>query len=121
MAFPVTHFEITAKDSKKLQTFYGSVFEWKLTDAPENYKMIDTKAGDHNGIGGGIGQSRDGKSLVTFYIETEDLKGTLAKVEKAGGARGGRGGGRGRRRPRVHGGQLQGRAKHVPSLQPVSY
>jgi predicted enzyme related to lactoylglutathione lyase len=85
MAFPVTHFEITAKDSKKLQTFYGSVFEWKLTDAPENYKMIDTKAGDHNGIGGGIGQSRDGKSLVTFYIETEDLKGTLAKVEKAGG------------------------------------
>ena len=43
------------------------------------------KAGDHNGIGGGIGQSRDGKSLVTFYIETEDLKGTLAKVEKAGG------------------------------------
>lgn len=85
MAYPVTHFEITAKDSKKLQEFYGKVFEWKLTDAPMNYKMIDTNSGEHNGIGGGIGQSRDGKGLVTFYIETTDLASTLAKVERSGG------------------------------------
>jgi predicted enzyme related to lactoylglutathione lyase len=85
MTHPVTHFEITAKDSKKLTDFYGKVFEWKLEDAPMNYKLINTNSGEHNGIGGGIGQSRDGKSLVTFYIETEDLTGTLSKVEKAGG------------------------------------
>lgn len=81
---PVTHFEITAKDSKKLQDFYGGVFGWKLNDAPMNYKMVDTQADGH-GIGGGIGQSRDGKGMLTFYIESEDLKATLAKVEKAGG------------------------------------
>ena len=85
MAYPVTHFEITAKDNKKLRQFYGTVFDWKLTDAPMNYAMINTNAGEHNGIGGGIGQSRDGKSLVTFYIETDDLKATLAMVEKQGG------------------------------------
>jgi len=85
MAYPVTHFEITAKDSKKIADFYGKVFDWSLEDAPMNYKMVKTNSGEHNGIGGGIGQSRDGKGLVTFYIETEDLKGTLSKVEKAGG------------------------------------
>ncbi len=85
MAYPVTHFEITAKDSKTLQNFYGKVFDWKLTDAPNDYKMVDTNAGDHNGIGGGIGQSRDGKGMLTVYIETDDLKGTLSSIEKAGG------------------------------------
>ena len=82
--FPVTHFEITAKESKKLQDFYGGVFGWKLTDAPMDYKMVDTGSNGH-GINGGIGQSRDGRGMLTFYIETEDLKSTLAKVEKAGG------------------------------------
>lgn len=81
---PVTHFEFTAKDTKKLQDFYSNVFEWKLEDAPMGYKMVDTNANGH-GIGGGIGQSRDGRGMLTVYIETEDLKGTLAKVEKAGG------------------------------------
>jgi len=81
---PVTHFEFTAKDSKKLQTFYGGVFGWKLTDAPMDYKLVDTNANGH-GINGGIGVSRDGRGMLTVYIESEDLKGDLAKVEKAGG------------------------------------
>src|SRR5947199_9118611 len=81
---PVTHFEFTAKDSKKLQGFYSGVFGWKLTDAPMDYKMVDTNADGH-GIGGGIGQSRDGKGMLTVYVETTDLKGTLEKVEKSGG------------------------------------
>lgn len=84
MAYPVTHFEVTAKDSKKLRDFYSKLFDWKLTDAPQNYAMVDTQAKGH-GINGGIGQSRDGKNLVTFYVETDDLKGTLAKAEKLGG------------------------------------
>jgi uncharacterized protein len=81
---PVTHFEFTAKDPKKLQDFYRGVFGWKLTDAPMDYKMVDTQANGH-GIGGGIGQSRDGKGMLTVYIESDDLKADLAKVEKAGG------------------------------------
>ncbi len=30
MANPVTWFEITGKDGKKLQDFYGGVFGWKI-------------------------------------------------------------------------------------------
>ena len=84
MAYPVTHFEVIGKDNKKLRDFYAKAFDWKLTDAPEDYAMVDTGANGH-GINGGIGPSRTGKSSVTFYIETEDLSGTLAKVEKLGG------------------------------------
>jgi uncharacterized protein len=84
MAHPVTHFEVIGKDNKKLRDFYGKAFDWKLTDAPQDYAMVDTGAKGH-GIGGGIGPSRDGRGMVTFYIETDDLKGTLAKIEKLGG------------------------------------
>jgi predicted enzyme related to lactoylglutathione lyase len=84
MAYPVTHFEVIGKDNKKLRDFYSKAFDWKLTDAPEDYAMVDTGANGH-GINGGIGPSRTGKSSVTFYIETEDLSGTLARVEKLGG------------------------------------
>ena len=84
MAHPVTHFEIIGKDSNKLREFYSNAFDWKLTDAPQNYAMVDTQANGH-GIGGGIGPSRDGRSQLTFYIESDDLKSTLAKVEKLGG------------------------------------
>src|SRR2546427_10636446 len=81
MAYPVTHFEVIGRDNKKLRDFYSKAFDWKLTDAPEDYAMVDTGANGH-GIGGGIGPSRNGKSSVTFYIEAEDLKATLAKVER---------------------------------------
>lgn len=84
MAHPVTHFEIIGKDNRKLRDFYSKAFDWKLTDAPQDYAMVETGANGH-GIGGGIGASRDGRSMVTFYIESDDLKGTLAKVEKLGG------------------------------------
>jgi uncharacterized protein len=84
MAHPVTHFEVIGKNNAKLRDFYSKAFDWKLTDAPEDYAMVDTGANGH-GIGGGIGPSRNGRSSVTFYIEAEDLKGTLAKVEKLGG------------------------------------
>jgi len=84
MAHPVVHFEVSGKDLGKLQTFYGELFGWKTQKVPGDmpYAMVEKEDG---GIGGGIGPSRDGRNSVTFYIETEDLKGTLAKVEKLGG------------------------------------
>src|SRR5437016_14214086 len=83
MAYPVTHFEVIGKDNKKLRDFYSKAFDWKLTDAPEDYAMVDTGANGH-GIGGGIGPSRNGKSSVTFYIEAEDRKAARAQVERPG-------------------------------------
>lgn len=83
MGNPIVHVEINAKDSKKLQTFYKDLFGWHIdTNNPMGYGMIDTHTG--KGVGGGIGPARDGRPFLTFYVETEDLTGQLAKAEKLG-------------------------------------
>jgi predicted enzyme related to lactoylglutathione lyase len=59
----------------------------RTRQADERSEAARIQQGGNNGhgIGGGIGPSRDGRNSITFYLETEDLKGTLAKVEKLGG------------------------------------
>lgn len=85
MAHPVTHFEVNARDAKAQQKFYGDLFGWKIdANNPENYGLAMAKDGTR-GINGGIGQSQDGRSSVTFYVESPDLPATLAKVERLGG------------------------------------
>jgi hypothetical protein len=87
VAYPVTHFEINAQDAPATQKFYTDLFGWGIdTNNPENYGVIDTK-NKGTGINGGIGASREGKSWVTFYVETDDPAATLAKVERLGGRR----------------------------------
>ncbi len=83
MGQSVVHFEITGKDGKRLQSFYGNLFGWKI-DANNvmNYGIVDTQS--EGGIGGGIGPS-NGQSRVTFYIQVDDLQKYLDKVEAAGG------------------------------------
>ena len=87
MAYPVTHFEINAQDAPATQKFYKDLFGWGIdANNPQNYGMIDTKS-KGTGINGGIGASQQGKSWVTFYVETDDPAATLAKVERLGGRR----------------------------------
>ena len=83
MPNPVVHFEITGKDGKALQEFYGKLFDWHVdADNPMGYGMVDTHAG---GINGGISASEDGMSQVTIYIEVDDPDVFLKKVESMGG------------------------------------
>lgn len=87
MAYPVTHFEINAQDAPATQKFYKDLFGWGIdTNNPQNYGMVDTKT-KGTGINGGIGASQQGKSWVTFYVETDDPAATLAKAERLGGRR----------------------------------
>ena len=87
MAYPVTHFEINAQDAPATQKFYKDLFGWGIdTNNPQNYGMIDTK-NKGTGINGGIGASQQGRSFVTFYVETDDPAATLAKAERLGGRR----------------------------------
>jgi predicted enzyme related to lactoylglutathione lyase len=80
----VSHFEINAQDAPATQRFYSELFGWGIdTNNPQNYGMIDTKAG--RGIGGGIGPTQNGRSWVTFYVDTDDPVATLAKAERLGG------------------------------------
>lgn len=84
MGRPVVHFEINAKDSKKLGSFYSEMFDWKIDiNNPMGYGLVDT--GGEGGIGGGIGQS-DGNapSYLSVYVQVDDLQAYLDKAEKLG-------------------------------------
>jgi uncharacterized protein len=84
MGRPVVHFEINAKDSKKLSNFYSTLFDWKIdANNPMGYGLVDT--GGDGGIGGGIGQSTDGApNYLTVYVQVDDLQSYLDKAEKLG-------------------------------------
>jgi predicted enzyme related to lactoylglutathione lyase len=87
VAHPVTHFEINAQDAPATQKFYKDLFGWGIdTNNPQSYGMIDTNT-KGTGINGGIGASQDGRSFVTFYVETDDPGSLLAKAERLGGRR----------------------------------
>lgn len=74
-------FEILGSDGSALQTFYSSLFGWKIdADNPMNYGMIEA------GIGGGIGPSQDGQAHLTVYVEVEDLQAALDRAVELGGS-----------------------------------
>ena len=84
----VVHFEIEAKDSKKLAEFYEKAFGWKLDiQGPEmgNYIVVTTGDGPI-GINGGI-YSDDPKQLNGFSctIGVDDIEKAIADVEASGG------------------------------------
>jgi uncharacterized protein len=85
MANPVTWFEITGKDGKKLQDFYGGVFGWKIdANNPMNYGMVNL--GDQ--VGGGIGPAPEGQpGHAMFYVGVDDVEASLKKAESLGGSR----------------------------------
>jgi predicted enzyme related to lactoylglutathione lyase len=81
MGNPVVHFEVGGQDAAALQSFYGSLFDWKIdANNPMNYGMVDTG----EGIGGGVGPAEEPKHL-TFYVQVADLQAALDKAEKLGG------------------------------------
>lgn len=85
MAAKVVHFEVLGKDAKKLQNFYGALFNWKINaNNPMNYGLVEARGA--GSIGGGIGAGDEGASgHVTFYVEVDDLAAYLKKAEKLGG------------------------------------
>ena len=84
MSNPVVHFEVMGKDGKRLQQFFGELFDWKIdANNPMNYGMVET--GGTGGIAGGIGPTPEGQGHVTFYVQVDDPKAYLDKAEKLGG------------------------------------
>jgi predicted enzyme related to lactoylglutathione lyase len=85
MGDPVVHFEILGKDGQGLQDFYSGIFGWKIDSSnPANYGIVDTESGDR-GIPGGVSAAERGAGWITFYIEVDDLEGTMTRIEEAGG------------------------------------
>ena len=86
MPNPVVHFEITGQDAEALQQYYRDLFGWSLTPmAPEvPYGLVrPEETGD--GIGGGVGASMDGASLLTVYVQVDDIQGALDRAVELGG------------------------------------
>ena len=77
----INYVEFKAKDLKKIKAFYSAAFEWTFTDYGPDYVAF----GDA-GLDGGFEQSDDPiviGALVILYHD--DLEGSKAKVEAAGG------------------------------------
>jgi len=85
MANGVVHWEISSKDYKKAQEFYGKLFDWKIEEPPEMpYGMVE--AAGEGTIGGGIGPVQDGQApALTFYVMVDDLQAYLDRAESLGG------------------------------------
>lgn len=85
MANPVVHWEVSGRDQKKLQEFYGALFDWKIDvqEAMDGYGLVK---GEEGGIGGGISGTQPGASpRVTFFVQVDDLQASLDKAESLGG------------------------------------
>jgi len=82
---PVVHFQIHGPDAVAEQAFYRQLFDWHVdANNPMNYGMVDTHT-NGKGIGGGITANPMQQSMVTVYVEVDDLQATLDKAEKLGG------------------------------------
>ena len=92
----VVHFEITFDDQERDKEFYGSVFDWDLSDmdagngvtyttattVPVDDKMMPKESGAING--GFTGKSKETPSPV-ITIGVDSIDDTLKKVEAGGG------------------------------------
>jgi predicted enzyme related to lactoylglutathione lyase len=85
MSHPVVWFEVNGSDGKKLQSFYTTLFGWRIDASnPMGYGMVEATEG--RGIPGGVGQVNDEPHpRVLFYVSTTDIPDSLAKAEKLGG------------------------------------
>ena len=94
---PVVHFELPAKDRKRMADFYSGVFGWKaqmLGEEMGNYVTVSTTETDETGrpktpgsINGGLypvgpDESNRHPSVV---IAVEDILDSIKKVNEAGG------------------------------------
>lgn len=86
MGAPIVHFEIMGKDGKKLQNFYGKLFDWEIdANNPMQYGLVKTSK-EGRGVDGGVGSTENGQpGYVTVYAEVDDTDAYLKKVEKLGG------------------------------------
>ena len=94
---PVVHFQVIGNDYDVLESFYSSLFDWKLDrNNPVDYGVIsreDNLNADGIGIGGGIMGSTsehdmsDYSGHTTFYVEVPDVEAALSRAESLGGKR----------------------------------
>ena len=91
---PVVHFEMPAKDRKRVADFYTKAFGWQMKQlGPDmgNYLIAQTAETDENNmvktpgaINGGFWESKEA-AFPHVVISVDNLEETMKKVEEAGG------------------------------------
>jgi uncharacterized protein len=76
----IQHVEWTTRDAKRLQSFYGRIFDWKFKEAMPGYTMID-------GVGGiaALSPEQQMPTGVTNYVNVDDLGAKEDLIRKGGG------------------------------------
>jgi uncharacterized protein len=95
---PVVHFEMPAKDKKRVADFYSNVFGWQMTQLGEemgNYLLANTTETDETtrmaktpgAINGGFFeyQEKVGFNIPHLVISVDNLEDAMKAVEEAGG------------------------------------
>lgn len=82
---PVVHIEFASSDPRASSKFFADVFGWNIVHNEEfDYTMFDAPPGP-----GGAFPRVDGETYnpgdVLVFIGTDDIEGTLARIEAAGG------------------------------------
>jgi len=82
---PIVHIEIPTESRERAGDFYSQVFDWNVQQMPE---MIYATWQASGGPGGGFAPA-DGQMVqigqVVAYIGTDDINGSLSKIEANGG------------------------------------
>ena len=76
----IQHVEWNTRDPKRLQSFYGRIFDWKFNEAMPGYTLID-------GVGGifAIPADQQMPTGVTNYVNVDDLGSKEDLIRKGGG------------------------------------
>ena len=94
---PVVHFEMPAKDKKRVSEFYSKVFGWQMQQLGNemgSYLLANTTEVDENrmpkqsgAINGGFFdfQNKEGFDVPHLVISVDNLEESMKKVEEAGG------------------------------------
>jgi uncharacterized protein len=81
MQNPIVHFEIGCRDLENTQTFFGSLFDWKMQRAG-SAAMIDTGSP----VSGHIScLGHEPHHYTIFYVQVEDVGTYLEKAVSLGG------------------------------------
>jgi hypothetical protein len=84
--YPIVHVEIVSKNPHTAGDFYKEVFGWKI-DVDQNFDYVQFSADP--GPGGGFPQVDEQQGMqsgdVLLYLGTDDIEGTLARIEACGG------------------------------------
>jgi predicted enzyme related to lactoylglutathione lyase len=79
----IVHVNLPCLDLVRAQRFYGRVFGWAFTPNTDDYVLFS----DKGGVGGGLTlRSKPSDDGVVFFIQVDDIHGTLASVVSAGGS-----------------------------------